>query len=191
MASNPVAKVTEEQYLALDRAAEIRSEFLDGEMFAMAGASLEHLRLQQNISSGLDLVLRGKGCEVFGSDMRVRVSHRMYVYPDVTVVCGNPMLADDRRDILVNPTVLFVVLSPSTQTYDRAVKSQRYRTIESLREYVVVAQDQVLVEHYVRQNDNTWNLQDLTSLDQELKLASIGASLTLRRIYDRIEFPAT
>jgi len=191
MASNPVAKVTEEQYLALDRAAEIRSEFLDGEMFAMAGASLEHLRLQQNISSGLDLVLRGKGCEVFGSDMRVRVSHRMYVYPDVTVVCGNPMLADDRRDILVNPTVLFEVLSPSTQTYDRAVKSQRYRTIESLREYVVVAQDQVLVEHYVRQNDNTWNLQDLTSLDQELKLASIGASLTLRRIYDRIEFPAT
>src|ERR1051326_7340501 len=166
MASNPVAKVTEEQYLALDRAAEIRSEFLDGEMFAMAGASLEHLRLQQNISSGLDLVLRGKGCEVFGSDMRVRVSHRMYVYPDVTVVCGNPMLADDRRDILVNPTVLFEVLSPSTQTYDRAVKSQRYRTIESLREYVVVAQDQVLVEHYVRQNDNTWNLQDLTSLDQ-------------------------
>jgi len=77
MASNPVTKVTEEQYLALDRAAEIRSEFLDGEMFAMAGASLEHLRLQQNISSGLDLVLRGKGCEVFGSDMRVRVSHRM------------------------------------------------------------------------------------------------------------------
>ncbi|HEV2687650.1 MAG TPA: Uma2 family endonuclease [Bryobacteraceae bacterium] len=190
MASNPVTKLTEEQYLALDRAAEIRSEFLDGEMVAMSGVSMVHARLQWNISTGLDAHLRDHGCEGFGSDFRVRVSSRMYAYPDVTVVCGKPVLADDRQDILLNPVVLFEVLSPSTEKYDRGVKFQHYRTIESLNEYILVAQEQVLVEQYIRQSDNTWSLRDFQNLDNDLKIDAIGVTLSLQRIYRGVELPS-
>lgn len=190
MASNPVTKVTEEQYLAMDRAAEMRSEFLDGEMIAMSGGSSNHARLQQNISSELYNRLQGSGCEAFGSDLRIRVSARMYTYPDISVVCGKLRLADGHQDILLNPIVIFEILSPSTEKYDRGVKFQHYRTIDSLKGYVLVAQDAVRVEHYTRGDDNTWTLRDHQTLEEELKIASIGVSLPLSRIYDRIELPA-
>ncbi len=182
--------ITEEQYLAIDRAAEFRSEFLDGEMVAMSGVSMRHARLQQNISAGLDTPLRDRGCEVFGPDFRVRVSRRMYAYPDVSVVCGEPRLADERQDILLNPVAIFEVLSPSTEKYDRGVKFQHYRTIDSLKDYILVDQDQVRIEHYSRDIDNTWTLHDHEKIDDELKISSIGVSLPLSRIYDRVEFPA-
>jgi Uma2 family endonuclease len=190
VASNPVTKVTEEQYLALDRAAEFRSEFLDGEMIAMSGGSTNHARLQQNISSELYNRLQGSGCEAFGSDLRIRVSARMYTYPDISVVCGKLRVADGHRDILLNPIVIFEILSPSTEKYDRGVKFQHYRTVDSLKDYVLVDQDQVRIEHYSRETDNTWTLHDHEKLDDELKIASIGVSLFLSRIYDRVELPA-
>src|ERR1700737_1281478 len=116
MASDPVTRVTEEEYLAIDRAAEVRSEFFDGEMFAMSGGSMRHARLQRNIIVELHAILLGSKCEVFTSDFRVRISPgRMYAYPDVTVVCGKPTLADERQDILLNPAVIFEVLSPTTE----------------------------------------------------------------------------
>jgi Uma2 family endonuclease len=147
VASNPVTKVTEEQYLVMDRAAEFRSEFLDGEIIAMSGGSMRHARLQQNISAGLDTPSRDRGYEVFGSDFRVRVSRRMYTYPDVSVVCGEPVLADENQDILLNPVVIFEILYPSTEKYDRGIKFQHYRTIDSLKDHVLIDQDQVRIEH--------------------------------------------
>jgi Uma2 family endonuclease len=120
VASNPVSKLTEGQYLAIERAAEFRSEFLNGEMFAMLGASTNHARLQQNLSGELYAALRGGPCEAFGSDFRIRVSSRMYTYPGVSVVCGGPRVADD--DNLLNPVVIFEVLSPSTERHDRGRK---------------------------------------------------------------------
>jgi Uma2 family endonuclease len=135
--------------------------------------------------------LRGSDCRVYSSDFRVRVSKtRMYAYPDVSVVCGRPVLADERQDILLNPIVIFEILSPSTEKYDRGVKFQHYRTIDSLKGYILVAQDAVRVEHYTRCDDNTWTLGDHQTLQEELKIASIGVSLPLSRIYDRIELPA-
>src|ERR1700680_5028637 len=110
MASHSVTKLTEEQYLALDRAAEFKSEYFDGEMFAMSGGSMQHARLQKNITGELHNSLRASQCEPFGSDFRVRVSSRMYTYPDVSVVCGKPLLADDRQDVLLNPVVVVEVL---------------------------------------------------------------------------------
>jgi Uma2 family endonuclease len=190
VASNPVTRLTEEQYLALDRAAEYPSEFLDGEMFAMAGASARHFFLQANVQGELFAALRGSDCRVGGSELRVRVSGRMYTYPDVLVVCGEPALADEHQDVLLNPAVIFEVLSPSTEKYDRGPKLQHYRSIESLREYILVNQNQVLVEQYTRQPDNIWTLCDYQSLDGELKLESIGVSIPLLRIYDRVELPA-
>ncbi len=190
MASHPVSKLTEEQYLAIERAAEFKSEFFDGEMFAMSGASMNHGRLQRNILVELDHGLRGKGCEAFPSDLRVRVSSRMYTYPDISVVCGDPLLADEHQDNLLNPVALFEILSPSTEKYDRGVKFRRYRTIESLREYVLVDQEQVRIECFSRRLDGTWTLRDYQRLEEELALDSLGISIPLSRIYDRVELPA-
>jgi Uma2 family endonuclease len=190
MASNSVTRVTEEEYLAIDRAAEVRSEFLDGEMFAMSGGSMRHAQLQGNIYGELYNALRGGDCQAFTSDFRVRVSPgRMYAYPDVTVVCGKPRLADERQDILLNPSVIFEVLSPSTEYYDRGVKFQHYRTIETLKDYILVNQDEIRIEQYTRGEANTWTLRDYQRREDELRIDSIGVSLALARIYDRIELP--
>jgi Uma2 family endonuclease len=182
--------VTAEEYLAMDRAAEFRSEFLDGEIVAMSGGSPRHSRLKVNLTIGVGTALRGTSCEVFDSDFRVRVSPRMYTYPDLTVVCGKLKLADERRDILLNPTAIFEVLSPSTEYYDRVVKFQHYRAIESLQDYILVAQDQVRIEHYTRGDASTWTIRDYQHAEDVLRIASIGVSLPLAAIYERIEFPA-
>jgi Uma2 family endonuclease len=186
MASNPVSKLTEEQYLAIERPAEFKSEFLDGVMYAMSGGSPRHSRLAVNIAQ-LHGMLRGTACQVFNSDLRVRASSRMYAYPDVSVVCGKLQLADEQKDVLLNPIVIFEVLSPSTEQYDRGLKFQLYRTIPSLREYILVDQNRVQVEQYIYQDASTWILRDHQGLDAELKLDSIGASLPLRLIYDGVD----
>jgi Uma2 family endonuclease len=188
VASNPVSKLTEEQYLAQDRAAEFRSEFVDGEMFAMAGASISHLRLQQNLAVELHAALR-RQCEVLGSDCRIKVPGGTYLYADVSVVCGDPVTGDEHADNLLNPVAIFEVLSPSTEKYDRGLKFQRYRTIDSLRDYVLVSQEQVRVEHFARQPDGTWTLHDNQGPDQDLKIDSIGVAIRLQRIYRRVSIP--
>jgi Uma2 family endonuclease len=189
MASSPVTKVSAEEYLALDRAAEFRSEFLDGEIIAMSGGSVRHARLGGSIYAQLYNALQGSDCEPFNSDFRVGVSSRMYFYPDVIVVCGKPALADERQDILLNPTVIVEVLSPSTEHYDRGVKFQCYRGIESLRDYILVAQDQIRIEQYTRGEANTWTLRDYHDIGETLLIESVRVSLPLARIYERIELP--
>jgi Uma2 family endonuclease len=189
VASNPITKVTEEEYLAIDRAAEVRSEFLDGEMIAMSGGSMRHAQLQGNVFGELFASLRGSDCRAYTSDFRVRVSRRMYTYPDVSVVCGKPRLADEYQDILLNPTAIFEILSPSTEKYDRGVKFQYYRTIESLNDYILVSQDAVRVEQYTRGDHGTWTLRDYQTLEEEISIASIGVYIPTSRVYDRIEFP--
>ena len=188
MASNPISKLTEEQYLALDRAAKSRSEFVHGEMFAMAGASMSHLRLQQNLAGELHVSLRGTRCEAFGSACRIRVSREAYVYADVSAACG-PVMADEHDDILTNPVAIFEVISPSTEKYDRGLKIQLYRTIDSLKEYILVNQEQARIERYTRQPDGTWSLHDYVGPDAELKIDSIGVAIPLRRIYERVNIP--
>ncbi len=188
MVSNPVSKLTEEEYLAIERAAEFKSEFLDGVMYAMSGGSLRHSRLASNLIGELHAKLHGSQCQVFTSDLRVRVSGRLYAYPDISVVCGKPKLADDQKDVLLNPIVIIEVLSPSTEHYDRGVKFHLYRTIESLQEYIMVDQDKIMVEQYVRGDAATWILHDLRNPDDELKMASINAVLPLHRIYDGVDF---
>jgi Uma2 family endonuclease len=191
VSSNPVTKLTEEQYLAIERAAELRSEFVNGEMFAMSGGTLRHSALQSNILGELYIRARDKGCRAFASDMRIRVSATgMYTYPDVSVVCGEPQLADTHGDTLLNPIVIFEVLSPSSEGYDRGLKFQSYRTIESLQDYILVDQNRVRIEHYTRQDAITWTLRDCQSLDGELVIDSVGVTLSLTRIYDGVELPA-
>ena len=171
--------LTEQQYLALERAAEFKSEYFDGEMFAMSGGSMQHARLQGTLRLSSRLLCAVPRLRAFGSDFRVRVSSRMYTYPDVSVVCGKPLLADDRQDALLNPVVIVEVLSPSTETYDRGLKLQYYRTIASLQDYILVEQNEIRIEQYTRQENNLWILRDYQSLDEELTIGSIGVSLAL------------
>jgi Uma2 family endonuclease len=190
MASAALKKrFTPEEYLALERQAEFKSEYFDGSIFAMAGATRQHNLLTGNLNRRIASQLDDRSCESYASDMRVLVSHTgLYTYPDVTVVCGEPVFLDDKQDTLLNPTVIVEVLSPTTETYDRGRKFGHYRRLPSLREYVLVAQDEVLVERYVRQGDD-WLLTDLRSMDDTLRLTSIDCHIPLQEVYARIEFP--
>ncbi|MGO4880290.1 MAG: Uma2 family endonuclease [Bryobacteraceae bacterium] len=186
MASNPISKLTEQEYLAIERAAEFRSEFIDGEMFAMAGASVRHILIQRNLIGELYIALRGGACGPVGSDSRLRISSRAYVYPDVTVICKDPPALDQDDDNLDNPVVVFEIVSPSTEKFDRGRKSDLYRTVGSLTDYVLVSQDRMRVEGYARQPDGTWFSHECEGPDAELKIDSINVSMPLRRIYDGV-----
>jgi len=188
MATQSKAHLTEAEYLALDRTAAVRSELLDGEMFAMAGASLSHVRITGNVYASLRAQLERRGCEVFTSDLRVRVPRTgLFTYPDLVIVCGEPELYDDEAmDTLLNPALIVEVLSDTTEAYDRGEKFAHYRTIESLEGYVLVAQDRVLVEHYARQGD-LWVLRAADRPDQTVELASVGCELALADVYQRVQ----
>jgi Uma2 family endonuclease len=181
-----------EEYLAFERGTDARHEYLDGHVYAMAGESIEHSRICVNVSGELRARLKGHPCEVLSPNMKVVTSPSgLFSYPDVVVVCGEPQFYDERRDILTNPAVVFEVLSPSTEAYDRGEKFLRYRTqIETLREYVLVSQHRPLVEHYVRQPDGSWSYSSAGGLDAAVNLSSIDCRLPLSEIYDRIVFPA-
>jgi Uma2 family endonuclease len=179
---------TPEEYLALERAAEYKSEYFDGEIFSMVGASRKHNLIATNILSLLWQQLRGKSCEVYPSDMRVRIpSANLYTYPDVVVVCSEPQFEDEQVDTLLNPTVLVEVLSKSTALYDRTMKSGYYRTLASLKEYLLVAQDEYLVEQYTKQADGRWLLGDIRSAEATVELSLIQCALPLKEIYERVE----
>ncbi len=182
-------RYTPEEYLTREREAEYKSEYLDGHIYAMAGASMEHNTISANVARLVGNSFVGRPCRVFSSDMRVQVQDMdfFYTYPDIVAVCGAPVLADTKMDTLTNPTVLFEVLSPSTEGHDRGRKFELYRRLESLHEYVLVAQDRAFVEHYVR-SGSKWELSDISSLDGVLQLESVQCELALRDIYDKVEF---
>ncbi|MGZ8842294.1 MAG: Uma2 family endonuclease [Pyrinomonadaceae bacterium] len=181
--------VSPEEYLRLERQAEYKSEYLNGEIFAMTGASRNHNLITVNISRELSQQLKGRPCEVYSADMRVKVLwNGLYTYPDVAVVCGEPKFEDGQIDTLLNPTVLFEVLSPSTERYDRIAKSSYYRTIDSLKEHLLVAQDEVRLEQYVRQADGQWLLFEYLTLESTVRLDSLESSLLLADVYERINF---
>jgi Uma2 family endonuclease len=181
--------ISPEEYLAIERNAEVRSEFYRGEMFPMVGGSRLHSLIKSNIARSLGNQLQSRDCEVHSSDLRVKSpAMASYMYPDVLVLCGEPELEDHHLDTLLNPVVIFEVLSPSTEAYDRGDKSVQYRTIESLREYVLVSQQVSRVEQLVRQDSGGWLLTETDQLDDVLELPSIGCRLPLREIYAKVDF---
>jgi Uma2 family endonuclease len=189
MSAAAKTRYTPEQYLELERKAPYKSEYYDGYIYAMSGASREHNLATGNLSGELRSRLKGRPCEVYASDMRVWIgATRSYTYPDVVVVCGEPRFEDREVDSLLNPTVVVEVLSPSTEKYDRGKKFDQYRRLDSLREYVLVAQDEVFVVHYARRGDE-WVLSDLDRREDVLRLESIDCAVPLIEIYERIQFP--
>ncbi len=180
--------LTPEEYIALERKATLKSEYLSGEIFAMSGASDTHNLITINMATALYNQLSDRGCRIYASDMRVGISAGVsYFYPDIAVTCDKPRFEDDVFDTLINPQVIIQVLSDSTAGYNRGEKFIRYRQSESLQEYTLISQDQVLVEHYLRQGER-WILSEFSTLEDVLPLASIEAELPLRQIYRFVEF---
>ncbi len=190
MSSVPKTTLTPQEYLARERKAEFRSEFYHGEMFAMAGASWEHTLIKDNVAHNARNQLDDGPCRALTSDLRVKVDATgLYTYPDVIIVCEEPQFEDKMFDTLLNPRVLMEVLSDSTEKYDRGAKSGHFRQIPSLQEYVLIAQDQPLVERYVRQQDGGWLLTEFRGLEQTFAFTSIPVNIKLADIYRGVEFP--
>ena len=188
----PYLRATVEEYLRGERASAERHEYLDGQIYQMAGESLEHSTINANVTSSLVVELRGKSCRVLSPNMKVRASLKgLYAYPVAAVFCGEPQFHDARKDILTNPTVIIEVLSPSTENYDRAGKFFRYQQLESLVDYLLVAQNEPRLERFTRHTDGQWLYSAVHGLEASVYLASIDCHLRLAEIYDRIEFPET
>ena len=180
--------LTPQQYLERERAAEFKSEYYAGEIFAMAGASLAHVTIVTNLVMEIGSRLRQKPCKVYSTDLRLATSPSgLYTYPDVMVICGKPACIDAHLDTVTNPILVIEVLSDSTKNYDRGQKFESYRAIASLMEYVTVSQDKMHVEVHTRQSDDTWLLRDVRD-SGPVKLQSIGVELQLADIYEKVEF---
>jgi Uma2 family endonuclease len=179
-------KVSPAEYLELERKAEFKSEYVDGTIVPMPGATREHNLIETNLVRELSHQLKRRDCEVYGGNMKVRTRPR-YSYPDATVVCGKPLFEDTEKDVLTNPTVVIEVLSSSTEVYDRGEKFAAYRERESLQEYVLVSQTMPRVEIYKRHGDK-WIFAEVSGLESVAKLESIGCTLNLSEVYEKIEF---
>jgi len=177
------------EYLEIERHSEIKHEYINGRMYALPGASEPHIDISLNIVGALRAQMRGRPCKAWAMDMRVNINPTgRYTYPDVVAVCGERRFEDSEVDTLLNPTVIVEVLSDSTQSYDRGEKFDHYRKIESLREYVLVAQNSMRIDHYALR-DGQWVFSALTAAEERLSLSSIGCEVGLAEIYEDVEFP--
>jgi len=195
-------RYTEEEYLAMEYASEFKHEFVDGQIYpwghpdmlgmydvqAMSGASLAHNTITSNVSFYLGNKMRGKGCRVFGSDMRVHIPLTgTYLYPDVLVVCGQPeILKNGKLDLLVNPVLIIEVLSDSTSDYDRSGKFMRYRSIESVQDYLLIDSRSIRAELYSRTETNQWTLTEILDLEGVVSLPSVDTTLTMNELYEDV-----
>ena len=181
-----------EEYLAFERDAKTKHEYLDGEVYAMAGGSPSHNAISFNATVTIGSQIKGRNCRGYTADQKVRTDPQdLFSYPDITIVCGDPKFHDEKKDVILNPTVIIEVLSPTTEAYDRSEKFARYRTIQSLRDYLLIAQDRPCIEHFVRQKGKRlWLYNVETELSSSLWIESIKCDLKLADVYELVEFPA-
>jgi Uma2 family endonuclease len=189
MTTHPDIRLTPEEYLRIERDAEWKSEYIDGEMFAMAGASLRHVLITLNLGAELRDRLRERPCTVFATDLRVATDRRRhYTYPDVGVACDPLQFLDGQQDTITNPVLIAEVLSESTENYDRGAKFERYRAVPTLAEYLLVSQDRVHVELYTRQENGAWVLREWNDPAAEIDLTSLQCRLKIAEIYAKVTF---
>lgn len=189
MTAQPQRKISPEEYLELEREADYKSEYYQGEVFAMAGAGRNHNRITENLSISVGSFLRGKSCRTYSSDLKVHIpANSLYTYPDLLVVCGKEQFVDDKTDTLLNPRIIVEVLSKSTGSYDRGEKFQLYRSIPSLEEYVLIDSQRIAAEVFRKSEQGFWSLMSESyTLEGSIELASIGLTLPMRDIYDQTE----
>lgn len=182
-----IQHMTPEEYLEFDRQSDTKHEYFGGEIYAMAGATKRHVQITSALTALLFNQTVNRPCNVFQSDMRVHIDQNTYFFPDLAIVCGDDQYLGEKEDTLLNPNVVIEVLSPSTKDRDRGSKWQQYRQIDSLQDYLLVSQDQMLVEHYTRDGD-AWVLRDYVNEYDSVPLPSIGCELKLSDIYQKIDF---
>ncbi len=188
MATAEKILITAEEYLVRERKAEYKSEYLRGETFAMAGASARHNLIVSNVIVSLGSQLRKRPCLVYPSELMLKIeSTGLFTYPDITVVCGEPRFLDDYGDVLLNPVVIIEVLSESTEAYDRGKKFEHYRTIPSVQQIVLIAQERIAADCFSRGANNEWMLQSSSNLDSSLRLDSVQCEVPLSEIYDKVQ----
>jgi Uma2 family endonuclease len=181
--------LTEAEYLALERAAEFKSEFYQGEMFAMSGGTLQHSLIATNLAREFGNRLRNSKCVPYNTDLRVKVEATgLYTYPDLSVICGPPRFVEGTDDTVVNPTVLVEVLSDSTEAYDRGRKFEQYRHIPTLQEYLLVSQKEPRIEQFIRQADGGWLLNEAAGMEKSLEVPSVGIAVSLAEVFARVNF---
>lgn len=187
MSTVPKHSITPDEYLHRERLAEFRSEYFRGETFAMACASANHNLIVLNAGASLREQLKKKPCRVYPSDLKLRLEATgLYTYPDLSVVCGEPQLDSDVGDVLLNPTVLVEVLSESTEAYDRGKKFEHYRTIPSLKHYILIAQDRHSIDCFSHRPDGSWNLTSCQGVDGQIELDAIHSHLAASEVYDKV-----
>jgi len=175
-----------EEYLAIERRAEYKSEYVDGVMYAMAGGTERHNLIVANVIIAIGGQLRGRHCRVYPSDLKIRVPNsKRFFYPDVSVACGETQFSDEEKDVVLNPTLIVEVLSESTAGYDRGTKFFSYQQIESLRECLLISQDQPLIEHFVRQTEDDWLYRKISGTGERIQLPSIECELRVSDVYDK------
>jgi Uma2 family endonuclease len=183
-------KLTVDEYLEIERAAQFKCEFFNGEMFAMSGGSLRHSLITTNVIGELRNALEGSPCRVFDSNLRLQVRKTgLFTYADAGVFCGDPEFFDGRKDVVLNPTIVIEVLSPSTEAYDRGDKFNHYRQMPSLRQYLLVTQKQARLELFTKEPNGRWTIEGaIDGLDKSIDLNSIGVTLSASRIYLNVDF---
>lgn len=187
MQSSAINQVSPQEYLRLERGAKEKHEYFEGRVVAMAGASLAHNRIVANLIREIGSFLQNKSCEILPSDIRISVpSFESYMYPDATIVCGKPDMEDEQFDTLRNPAVIFEILSPSTEDYDRGKKFFFYRQIPTFQEYVLINTDKSFVEVSRRQPDNSWMFEEISDGKSNLHIATIDYQLTLEELYKNV-----
>ena len=183
-------RITADDYLTQERLAVTKSEFLDGQVFAMAGSTAEHSLIKANAVRALGNAMADGPCRVYDSDMRVQTNSGLFTYPDASVVCDPPEFLSDRRDVLLNPKVIVEVLSPSTERDDRGQKFRHYRSISTLEEYLLISSDCKAVEHYARNVDGqTWTLSAVIGPNTQIALPTLKLSLSLNELYAKVDVP--
>lgn len=184
--------ISPEEYLAFEREAEYKSEYVDGEVRERAASDLHHVQTVSNLITQIGSQLRGRPLLVLANEMKVRTADsRKFFYPDVSVVCNKPQFHDERTDIILNPLLIIEVLSKSTEAFDRGAKFQAYQSLASLREYLLVAQDKPAVEQYVRRPDGSWTYRAVIGLESSLPLPSVECTLGLGAVYHQVDWDQT
>jgi len=192
MSASPqlAVKITSQEYLAFERQATEKHEFVDGIIYAMSGASEEHNLIAVNMVAELHLAFKKRHCKVYSSDMRVKVNKSDYVYPDVVAVCGDAQFEDNTFDTLSNPTVIIEILSDSTERYDKGRKAELYRALPTVQDYVLISQTHCYIEHYQRQTATQWLFTTISQMDEKLILSSVNATIAVQDIYDKVSLIA-
>jgi Uma2 family endonuclease len=190
MSAIPILKYSVEEYLESEEKSLEKHEFYQGEIFAMAGASVEHNQIVSNTLADINAHLKGgKKCQVFPSDLRIYIeANSLFTYPDLSIICGEIQTLENYKDNVTNPSVLIEVLSPSTADYDRGGKFKLYRDIPSLKEYILISSTEILIEKYEKQNDGTWVLHEYKNATDIFTISTIGLQLAVNSFYENVVF---